>query len=166
MEKFKFCPECGKTALSFDKFRSVICNACGFHFFFNVSAAVVAMIENDNKELLLTRRNKEPYKHMLDLPGGFMEFDESGEAALRREIKEEINLDVIEMHYRGSLPGEYFYDGIAYQVVNIVFRCSVEDFSKVRLSDEISECIFLARHEIDVDQIGINAIKTIIDEYG
>ena len=166
METFTYCPQCGKPALSFIQSRSVTCDLCGFHYFFNVSAAVVGLIKNERKELLLTRRNHSPFKDKLDLPGGFMEFDETAEAALCREIKEETNLNVEKMQYLGALPGEYLYDGILYQVVNIVFCCSVEDFSNICLSDEISEYVFLAKDEINLDHIGIKAIKTIVKKFG
>ena len=55
---------------------------------------VAAVIWNDRQQLLLIRRTKEPRKGQWSLPGGKVEFGESLEDALRREIREETGLEV------------------------------------------------------------------------
>ncbi|MGN6515761.1 MAG: NUDIX hydrolase [Rhizomicrobium sp.] len=55
---------------------------------------VAAVIWNDRREVLLIRRTKEPRKGQWSLPGGKVEFGESIEDALRREIREETGLEV------------------------------------------------------------------------
>lgn len=52
---------------------------------------VDAIVFYSNK-IVLVNRKFEPYG--LALPGGFVEYGESVEAAVRREIKEETNLDL------------------------------------------------------------------------
>jgi len=54
---------------------------------------VNAVIFNNNK-LLCVKRRKNPYIGMYSLPGGHVERDESDIDALKRELKEETNLDV------------------------------------------------------------------------
>jgi len=54
---------------------------------------VDALIERQGKVLLI-RRKKGPYKGSWALPGGFVEYGESVEEAVRREVKEETNLDL------------------------------------------------------------------------
>lgn len=55
---------------------------------------VAAVIWNDRGEVLLIRRTKEPRKGQWSLPGGKVEFGESIEDALRREIREETGLEI------------------------------------------------------------------------
>jgi 8-oxo-dGTP diphosphatase len=55
--------------------------------------AVDAMIGRDDKILLIKRKN-EPFKGQWALPGGFVEYGESAEEAVIREVKEEANLDI------------------------------------------------------------------------
>jgi 8-oxo-dGTP diphosphatase len=55
---------------------------------------VAAVIWNDRQEVLLIRRTKEPRKGQWSLPGGKVEFGESLEDALRREVREETGLEV------------------------------------------------------------------------
>jgi 8-oxo-dGTP diphosphatase len=56
-----------------------------------VAADGIIMIDN---ELVLIRRKFYPFEGKLALPGGMVEHDERVEDAVRREMKEEIGLDV------------------------------------------------------------------------
>ncbi len=47
-----------------------------------------------NKKILLIKRKREPYRGHYALPGGFVEYGETVEAALRREVLEETGLVV------------------------------------------------------------------------
>ncbi len=49
----------------------------------------------ENEKILLIKKARGGYKGKLDLPGGGIEFFETPEEALIREIKEETGLDVI-----------------------------------------------------------------------
>jgi UDPglucose 6-dehydrogenase len=57
----------------------------------NPALAVNAIIANDGK-VLLVRRGIRPFMSLWSLPGGFVEYDESVEGALTREIEEETGL--------------------------------------------------------------------------
>jgi 8-oxo-dGTP diphosphatase len=59
------------------------------------SVAADALIVREvkgKKQILLVLRANEPYKGMWALPGGFLEYDESGEEAVLREVEEETGL--------------------------------------------------------------------------
>lgn len=53
-----------------------------------------ALILKDDK-ILLIKKKTGPYDGKLDLPGGTIEFGERPEEALKRELKEEVGIDVI-----------------------------------------------------------------------
>ena len=60
-----------------------------------IFVAFHAIIEKDGKILVLKRSSKDAFNpDMWDLPGGVMEFGEQVLDALKREIKEECDLDV------------------------------------------------------------------------
>ncbi|MFQ5976154.1 MAG: NUDIX domain-containing protein [Candidatus Hydrothermarchaeales archaeon] len=55
------------------------------------AVTVDAIIEKDGRILLIKRKN-EPYRGRWALPGGFIEYGESAEDAIKREALEETNL--------------------------------------------------------------------------
>jgi ADP-ribose pyrophosphatase YjhB (NUDIX family) len=61
--------------------------------------SVTALIRKENTFLF----QELSYKKGLGLPGGIMQTNETAEEALKREVKEETNLDVISSTYLGSV---------------------------------------------------------------
>ena len=56
---------------------------------------VIGIIQNSNKEVLVSRRKPDAHLGgLLEFPGGKLEKNESPIDALRREIKEELNIHV------------------------------------------------------------------------
>ena len=152
MTIFERCPACGSDAVRADSEKSIACSACGFVYFFNAATAVAAIIINHDNELLVAVRKKDPGQGLLDLPGGFVDPGESAEAALRREIKEELNLNIQSMRYFTSAPNEYCYQGVTYITVDLAFICCVSDFSQMQVGDDIADIIFTPMGHIDPGQ--------------
>ena len=162
---FRFCPDCGQENPDFNEDRSISCRACGFHYFFNTSTAVAALIEDENRALLLCIRAEEPGKGMLDLPGGFIEFNETAEEALRRELREELNLDIGDLVYKGSMPGNYFYKGWRYEVLNMIFHCHVNNFRLIKANSDVADFRLVDQEKLDLSEIGLESIKSILKKY-
>ena len=90
--QFHYCPKCGSHHFEIHDEKSKKCVDCGFVYYFNPATATVALIINDQNELLVCRRAKEPAKGTLDLPGGFIDMNETAEEGVAREVKEETGL--------------------------------------------------------------------------
>lgn len=56
--------------------------------------AYALIVENDS--ILLIKKNGGPYHGKLDLPGGTIEFGERPEEALKRELLEEVGIEITE----------------------------------------------------------------------
>jgi len=164
-KSFRHCPGCGAESLAERPDRSVLCSGCGFHYYFNPAAAVAGIIEDDLGRLLLTVRAHDPRKGALDLPGGFVDFSESAEDALRREVREELNLNVLHCDYFGSFPNTYVFDRITYRTLDLAFTCTIESFEPMALSDEIESTLIVPPSEIELDCIGFDSIRNILFRY-
>ena len=106
------------------------CEACGFLYFFNPAVAVAALILRDDGKALFIRRAKDPAKGRLALVGGFVDAGESAEHALRREVREEVQLELDQLRFLSSHPNDYHYQDIAYPVVDFVFVARTPDHDR------------------------------------
>ena len=94
---FRFCPYCGHELVwkqpNGDHRPRQVCRACDRILYRNPKPCAGAFIVRDGR-LLLLRRSIEPYAGWWDLPGGFMEIDETPEETVLREVREETGLEV------------------------------------------------------------------------
>lgn len=157
--KFNFCPVCGSAHWVVNNFKSKHCTDCGFTYYANVSAAVACFIQNEAGELLVCRRAKDPAKGSLDLPGGFVDRDESAEEALVREIREELNLELTDIRFLQSLPNLYEYSGLVVHTLDLLFTAKAVDLAPMRAADDVQEAFFRKLNTISPSEFGLDSIK-------
>ncbi len=165
LEKFGFCPVCGSSHFAQASPKSKRCGNCGFEYFMNPAAAVVAFITNGRGELLVERRKIEPAKGTLDLPGGFADVLETAEESVAREVMEETGLRVAEARYLFSLPNVYRYSGLDVQTLDMFFDCKVEDCSALKAGDDAAECFWVALGDIHTEQFGLRSVRQGLYQY-
>lgn len=92
-----------------------------------VRATACAVIEKDNK-ILLVKRNHEPFNQYWTLPGGHIDFGETAEQAVIREVKEESGLTFTPnfLHYRDEIYPEMNWHGEV-----LIFHGSAEGKEKI-----------------------------------
>ena len=161
-ELFTHCPACGSALFVENNIKSKHCESCGFVFYMNASAAVAAFILNDKGELLVCKRAKEPVKGTLDLPGGFVDGDETAEEAIIREIEEELKAKVVDTKYLFSLPNQYEYSGLIIPTLDLFFACKLEKNSQLVPSDDVAECFYIPIDELQPEQFGLLSIRKAI----
>lgn len=89
-EAFKFCPRCG-AALEQRAHPTCVKEGCGFIDYQNPLPVVAAIVEHEGR-VVLVRAKGWPEK-MFGLVTGFLEAGETPEAAVLREVKEELGLE-------------------------------------------------------------------------
>lgn len=92
---YQYCPQCAHALEDRPlegKLRR-ICPSCGFIHFPDPKVAVVGLIEAGDRVLLI-RRAVDPARGQWALPGGYMDAGELPVAALRREVREEVGIDI------------------------------------------------------------------------
>jgi NAD+ diphosphatase len=120
--RFVYCPRCGLAELKEFQSNAMRCTECGYVYFHNTASAVGAVIVM-TEGILLTKRGHEPHIGKYDLPGGFVEYNETLESALIREVKEELGITVLVEKYLGSFPNTYVYRRVTYFTCDSFFVC-------------------------------------------
>lgn len=161
---FTYCPRCGSTPFEADSERSKQCKVCGFTYYANASASVAAIIRNSRGEILLTTRAYEPAKGMLDLPGGFVDHNETAENALHREIAEELGIEIKSIRYLLSQPNTYSYSGMDIHTLDMFFEVEMEPNSKIEAHDDVADAQFYWLSDVVLDKIGLDSIKRVLTD--
>ncbi len=102
--KYNFCYNCGEKTESkkiAGKNRS-FCKNCNLILYKNPIPSVAIVAFNLQDEILLTKRGIEPGKGLWCLPGGFVESGEPVSQTVKRELKEETNLDCTNIKILGA----------------------------------------------------------------
>lgn len=156
---FSYCPKCGSPRFEVHNAKSKQCADCGFVYYFNPSSATVALIMNERGELLVCRRAKEPARGTLDLPGGFIDMNETGEEGVAREVREETGLEVTHAEYLFSLPNLYLYSGFLVHTLDMFYRCTVTDTAHYRAMDDAADLFFLPLDAVRPEEFGLGSIR-------
>ncbi len=163
---FKYCPKCGAAALKPVGQKLLRCSACGFELYLNPAAAVAGVIVDGQGRMVVLVRGKEPGKGKWDLPGGFADPGETAEDALRREVREEIGLEVTALRYLGSWPNVYEYVGVRYRTLDMGFTCEVKEVACARPREaEIADVLLLSPNQIDLGRFAFRSVGAIAGRY-
>jgi ADP-ribose pyrophosphatase YjhB (NUDIX family) len=108
-------------------------------------------------------RAHEPGKGLLDVPGGFIEFDESVEEGLRREIAEELSIEVSGLRYLTSAPNDYRYAGIPYKTADMFFVCEALNGERLRAADDVAEVVLVDPLQVNQDQFAFASTRRAFD---
>ena len=96
----QFCSRCGTKTTQRPGERGKECPDCGELFYPRISAAVIVLIRKKHEILLASSPNFPP--GMYSLIAGFVEPGETAEAAVAREVKEEVGIEVKNITYFGT----------------------------------------------------------------
>ncbi len=96
----KFCGVCGTSTEKKADEHAKICPKCGHISYPRLSPAVIVAVTKGDKLLLAS--NKNFISNMYSVLAGFVEAGENLEECIKREIKEEVNIEVKNIKYFGS----------------------------------------------------------------
>jgi len=99
---------------------------------------VGALIMNSADEVLMVRTHK--WSNLWGIPGGKTKWGEESVAALRREIKEETNLEIADIQFvlvQDCIHSPEFYRDAHFVLLNYTARCVGKP--DVKLNDEARE---------------------------
>jgi NAD+ diphosphatase len=100
--RHRFCPKCGNPTEPRDAGASRKCESCEAEHFPRTDPVVIMVVWRGNKCIL--GRQKAWAPGFYSALAGFIDQGETIEDAVRREVKEEVGLEVDEVQYRASQP--------------------------------------------------------------
>lgn len=106
------------------------------------SIEVVAAVIINNGKIFATQRSKGEFKDLWEFPGGKMELDETQEAALIREIKEELDIEISVDEFLCTVN----YDYPSFHLTMHCFWCSIANGSIKLLEHKASK--WLSKEEL------------------
>ena len=134
--QFRCCPRCG-AVLTAPGACPLVCAACGFAYYFNPAVSAAAILLRGDGQGLFIRRGHDPGLGRLAFVGGFVDAGETPEDALRREVREEVGVELDGISYLGSQPNTYAYRGVTYHVVDLIFVAQIAEGSAPRAIDGV-----------------------------
>jgi NAD+ diphosphatase len=99
----RYCGRCGTETVESPGERARRCPACHLLAFPRLAPAVITLIERDDGRALLARNARWPHQ-MYSCLAGFVEPGETVEAAVQREVAEEVGIEIAGLRYFGSQP--------------------------------------------------------------
>ncbi len=93
--KYTFCPKCGNEfgAKEINGKNELFCASCNFVFWVYPVPSVTLFALNSENKVLLIKKSK---GNIWAMPGGYIDWGEDPEEALRREVKEEAGIKLSE----------------------------------------------------------------------
>lgn len=167
LDPFTHCPRCGSEAFAPYDAKAKRCGRCGFTFYMNSAAAVVAILRNERGQILVARRGEEPARGTLDLPGGFVDPGESLEQALAREVREETGICIEDCRstYLFSLPNTYPYSGLTVLTTDAFFEVDIPSGTPLHAADDVAACWWAHPEDIRPELFGLTSIREGIQRY-
>lgn len=98
-----------------------------------------------NEKILFIRRKNEPFQGKLALPGGFVDPDETTEAAARRELLEETGVKVQKLQFIG-VSSEPDRDPRS-RVISLAYYASVPERTKATAGDDAADAVWLTAED-------------------
>ena len=128
---------------------------------------VVGVIENQQGKYLLCKMPdaRGVFPGEWGLPGGGVEVGETLEQALRREVREEVGLELAEVHplfftdgtYIKSFPGG---ERRPFYMVFLLYRC-VAEVGEIRLNAEFESAAWVSREELSRYALNRATVQTL-----
>ena len=154
----RFCGRCGGEMARDTKERMLYCPRCKNTVYPKISPCIITGI-TDGDRILLTKYARSGYNHYA-LVAGFCEIGESFEETLRREVAEEVGLEVENIRYWNSQPWSFSDSLLA------GFFCDVRGSRTPRLVDgELKEASWFSREEIPVSDDGVSLTRAMIEAF-
>ena len=138
----RYCGVCGKEMKHDEKERAMKCTECGHIVYPKIMPCIIAGVINNKGQIALTRYAHQ-YKTTYALIAGFCEIGETAEETVKREVKEEIGVDVEDLVYYKCQPWSFS------STLLFGYYCHVKGSDEITLDrNELKEAVWMSPEEI------------------
>lgn len=141
LSSHRFCPRCGSELTTSQSGHLLVCSGCGVEQYPRTDPAVIMLVTDQDDRALLARNPQWPEGRFSTL-AGFVEPGEALEDAVRREVLEEVGIEVGEATYVGSQPWPFP------QSLMLGFRATATSTAITADPAEIAEARWFTRAEL------------------
>lgn len=159
LDGWKHCPICATSITPQDG--QVECPACGFVTYAHSMPTASAVVEDGEGRVLLSRRALDPAAGKWDLPGGFLDEGEHPLDCVRRELREEAGIGLVDERLLGSWMDRYEYKQRVVATLNIYFVARVGD-GTLEPADDVAELRWFAPDEVPGDELAFEHIPAVL----
>lgn len=154
----RFCGTCGTPLVHKEDERALVCPNCGRVIYPNIAVAIIVGII-DGDRLLLSKYAHGSY-HNYALVAGYVEIGETLEEALRREVMEEVGLNVKNIRYYTNQPWGFS------QTLLVGFFADLDSAAGVQLERrELSEAVWMRREEMPESDARISMTAKMMEAF-
>lgn len=150
-----YCGRCGNGLEHDTKERMLFCSYCKKALYPQISPVVIVAV-TDGDRLLMTKYAGRDYKKYA-LVAGFIEFGETAEEAVKREVKEEVGLNVKNITYYKSQPWGFS------ESLLLGYLAEVDGGRDITMDEgELSEAAWIKRDKIEIVDDGVSLTNEMI----
>jgi NAD+ diphosphatase len=151
----QYCGRCGTPMRLRVNERAKECPRCGLLHFPRISPAIIVLVERGD-ELLLARSHRSA-PGIYSVLAGFVEPGETLEAAVEREVKEEVGLRIKDIRYFGSQPWPFPHS------LMIAFTATYADGEIVLDESEMEDAQWFTVKNLPRGPMRISIARRLID---
>ena len=154
----QYCGRCGKKVALDSKERMLYCKGCHNMIYPKIAPAVIVGITNGDK-ILMTRYAGREYKKYA-LVAGFVEIGETAEETVKREVMEEVGLQVKNIRYYKSQPW-----GCAGNLL-LGYFAELDGEDTIHMDrEELAEAVWVRREEILEINDGVSLTREMMEVF-
>ncbi|MCI8326933.1 MAG: NAD(+) diphosphatase [Lachnospiraceae bacterium] len=140
----RYCGRCGKEVVLDEKERMLRCPGCGNMIFPRINPVVIVGVYHGD-QIIFTKYAGSGHKNYAMI-AGFVEFGETLEETVQREVFEEVGIRIKNLQYYKSQPW-----GLSGSVLMGFFAEADGDLTIKRQEDELAEAFWIKREDIVLD---------------
>lgn len=156
----QFCGKCGAKSEHSNSERAMVCPKCGTTMYPQISPSVIIGLKKENSLLLTKYQPTHSAYQNYALLAGYIETGESPEDTVRREVMEEVGLQVKNIRYFSSQP--WPFSG----ALLLGYFCELDGEDQIVLEEnELREATWVERKDIPERANDVSLTSTMMEHF-